>query len=201
VIETLISQIAATSALEWGAALTGFACVWLTVREHMACWPTGLVSAALYVVVFFKSRLYADMGLQGVFIALQIYGWLAWARGDDDHEPLVVSRTPPRTRLALLAMFAAGTALLAHTLYRYTDASLPWVDSTQTVMSLIAQYLLSFKRIENWMLWIVVDVISIWMYQYKALYLTAVLYAVFLCLAVQGLRRWQRVLAAVEDTP
>lgn len=198
-IETLISQFAATSALEWGAALTGFACVWLTVREHMACWPTGLVSAALYMVVFFKSRLYADMGLQGVFIALQIYGWLAWAHGDDDHEPLVVSRTPPRTRLALLAMFAAGTALLAHTLYRYTDASLPWVDSTQTVMSLIAQYLLSFKRIENWMLWIVVDVISIWMYHYKALYLTAVLYAVFLCLAVQGLRRWQRVLAAVED--
>ena len=198
-IEAFLLQLKATSALEWGAAITGFLCVWLTVREHIACWPIGLVSAGLYVIVFFQQKLYADMGLQVVFIALQVYGWYEWLHGGPEREPLKISRTPQRTGFVLAAVFVAGTALLAHTLYRHTDASLPLVDSTQTVLSLIAQYLLSFKRIENWTLWIIVDIISVWMYQYKQLYLTAVLYAVFLWLAVQGLLRWQRVLAEGES--
>lgn len=197
-LDALMAQLRATSGLEWGGAITGLLCVWLTVRESLWCWPTGLASAALYVVVFGQSRLYADMGLQVVFIVLQIYGWHAWLKGGPDREPLVVTRTPWRTRLGLGGAFIAGTTLLADTLYRHTDASLPWVDSTQTVLSLIAQYLLSHKRIENWVLWIVVDVISVWMYHYKGLYVTMGLYAFFLCLATQGLLRWRRVLAKAE---
>lgn len=197
-LDAFLAQLQATSGLEWIAAITGLACVWLTVKENVWCWPLGLVSAALYVVVFEQARLYADMGLQCVFIGLQIFGWYEWVRGGPDREPLVVTHTTTRTRIVLAAVFAAGTALLADTLYRHTDASLPWVDSTQTVLSLIAQYLLSFKRIESWVLWIVVDVISVWMYQYKLLYVTTALYAVFLCLAVQGLLRWRRVLAEAE---
>lgn len=196
--DVLLTQLRATSGLEWMAAITGLMCVWLTVKENIWCWPIGLVSAALYVIVFGQNRLYADMGLQCVFIVLQSYGWYAWLHGGPDKEPLVVTQTPARTRLVLGAIFIAGTTLLADTLYRHTDASLPWVDSTQTVMSLIAQYLLSFKRIENWVLWIVVDVISVWMYHYKGLYVTMGLYAIFLCLATQGLVRWRKVLTEAE---
>lgn len=196
--DVLLSQLQATSGLEWLAAITGLMCVWLTVKESIWCWPIGLVSAALYVIVFGQSRLYADMGLQGVFIVLQIYGWHAWLRGGPDKEPLVVTRTPGPKRWVLGAIFLAGTTLLAETLRRHTDASLPWVDSTQTVLSLVAQYLLSFKRIESWPLWIVVDVISVWMYHFKGLYVTMGLYAIFLCLATQGLVRWRKALAEGE---
>lgn len=194
----LVRQVQAQSALELWAAVTGFVCVWLTVRENIWCWPVGIVSAVYYVVVFAQAKLYADMGLQVVFVVLQFYGWYEWLHGGADREALVVARTPPRMRLVLSGVFVVATVGLAQSLYRYTDASLPWVDSTQTVLSLIAQLLLSYKYVENWMLWIVVDVVSIWMYQYKGLYLTAVLYGVFLCLATVGLLRWQRVLRTQE---
>jgi nicotinamide mononucleotide transporter len=181
--------------LEWASALTGLICVWLTVKEHIGCWPIGIVSTVGYVVVFGEQRLYADAGLQVIFILLQLYGWYEWLRGGAQHEGLTVARASAAVRMAMLASFLIGTPLLAETLRRTTDASLPWLDSALTVLSLIAQGLLSYKYIENWYLWITVDVFSIGMYEYKGLHVTAALYAVFLCLATAGLLRWQRVAA------
>jgi nicotinamide mononucleotide transporter len=180
--------------IELFAVISGLVCVWLTVKENIWCWPTGLVSVALYLFVFYEAKLYAEAGLQIVFIILQIYGWYEWLRGGEGHTELVISKSSARLRLALAAIATAGTAALGYTLARYTDASLPYLDSTVTVLSLVAQWMLAKKIIENWLIWIAVDLMSIGIYFYKGLYWSTVLYATFLVLATFGYLEWNRTL-------
>ena len=174
----------------------GVAAVWLTTRENVWCWPVGLVNVLLYVVVFREARLYADMGLQVVYAVLCVYGWYAWLHGGEDRGALAVSRTPDRWRGPLLLAGAAAASLLGFLLKRHTDAALPYWDSSTTAFSLVAQWMQTRKWLENWWVWIVVDVVYVGMYVYKDLLATAVLYAVFLALAVLGDREWRRSLVA-----
>jgi len=176
--------------------LFGFLAVWLTVREDWRCWPVGLVYVAAFAVLFWQARLYAAAGLQVVYGGLAIYGWHAWLHGGEDHGVLRVSRAPRAGLVALLAGGALVALLLATFLGRLTDAALPISDATTTAFSLVAQALQTRKWIENWLLWILVDAGYVVMYLSQALYLTAVLYAAFLVLAVAGWRRWQRSMAS-----
>ena len=172
----------------WGFA-TGLACVWLVVREHLWNWPLGLANNGVFFVLFFQSRLFADMGLQVVYFALGVYGWLNWLHGGKGHTRLKVSRTT-RTEWALLALaIPAGTWALHEVLLRLNGAA-PFLDSLTTVLSLAAQYLLCRKRLENWLLWIVADLIYVPLYFSRGLPLTGILYGVFLLLCVVGLRTW-----------
>lgn len=183
------------SLLEILGFLTGALGVWLTAKENVWCWPVGLVNVAIYAVVFHGAKLYADMGLQVLYFALCLYGWWAWLRGSGEHGRLAVSRAPARA-LAFLAVlgvvFAAGLGFLLRT---HTDAALPFFDAGTTSFSLVAQFLQTRKWLENWIVWLAVDVVYVGMYVNKELYLTAVLYAVFLALAVLGLVKWRRALA------
>ena len=181
--------------LELLGVLTGVVAVWLTVRQNVWCWPVGLVNVALFAVVFARARLYADAGLQGVYFALCLYGWWAWLHGGRDRGPLAVTRSPRREWLALAVLAVAGAALLGTLLHRGTDASFPYLDSALTAGSLVAQWLQARKRLENWLVWIAVDVVYVGMYLAKELHLTALLYAGFTALAVAGLREWRRSLA------
>jgi nicotinamide mononucleotide transporter len=176
--------------------LFGILAVWLTTRENVWCWPTGLVNVGLFILVFHEARLYADMGLQVVYVLLCLYGWWAWLRGGPGHGALAVSRTPRGAALGLAVLGTAGAALLGLTLYRHTDASLPFWDSSTTSFSLVAQWMQARKWLENWAVWIVVDVAYVGIYVYKRLYYTAALYAVFVGLALLGLAQWRRSLAA-----
>jgi len=181
--------------LELLGVLTGVVAVWLTVRQNVWCWPVGLVNVALFAVVFSRARLYADAGLQGVYFALCLYGWWAWLHGGRDHGPLAVTRSPRRERLVLAVLALAGAALLGTLLHRGTNASFPYLDSALTAGSLAAQWLQARKRLENWIVWIAVDVVYVGMYVTKDLHLTALLYAGFTVLAVAGFREWRRSLA------
>jgi len=180
------------SALEIVAALFGAASVYLSARQHIASWPTALVNVLLYVVVFRDARLYADMGLQFVYAGLSLYGWYQWKFGGADRGELPVTRTPGRLwpRLALLVVLAA--ALLGFVFSRYTDAASPVLDSALTATSLVAQWMMTRKLLENWLLWIAADVVYVPLFVSKQLYPTAVLYAVFLALAVKGYVDWRR---------
>jgi nicotinamide mononucleotide transporter len=181
--------------------LFGIVAVWLTVRENVWCWPTGLVNVILFVVVFAQAKLYADMGLQVVYVVLCLYGWYAWLHGGKDHGALRVAKAPPRT-LAALAVAAVVFALALGTLLgRLTDAALPWWDASTASFSLAAQWLQTRKWIENWGVWIAVDAVYVGMYVVKGLYPTAGLYAVFLVLAVAGLVAWRKSLTAAEPEP
>ena len=179
---------------EVAGVLFGIVAVWLTTRQNVWCWPTGLVNVALFTIVFYQARLYADMGLQLVYVVLCLYGWHQWLRGGPGHGALPVSRTPRRVLVFLAALGAAGAALLGATLHHHTDASLPFWDSSTASFSLVAQWMQARKWIENWIVWLAVDVVYVGMYVYKRLYPTAGLYAVFIVLAVLGLREWRRSL-------
>lgn len=174
----------------------GVLAVWLTAKENPWCWPTGLVNVALYIVVFWQAKLYADMGLQVVYVGVCIYGWWEWLHGGPGGSRLAVSRAPRRTLVALTIAGAAFAALLGLALHRGTDASLPFWDSATTAYSLVAQWLQTKKQIETWWFWIAVDVVYIGVYAVKGLWLTAILYAIFLALCLLGLREWKRSLDA-----
>ena len=179
-------------------AILGLISVWLTVRQNIWCWPTGLVMVALYAVVFFRAKLYADAGLQLVYVVLQIYGWYEWLHGGKDQGRLEVTRITLRLGLALGVIAAVATALMGYGLATRTDAALPYWDSAATVLSLVAQWMLARKLIENWLVWITVDVLSIGIYLAKGLYPTTVLYAAFLVLAALGWVEWRKTLKSLQ---
>jgi nicotinamide mononucleotide transporter len=184
--------------LEIVATILGLISVWLTVRQNIWCWPTGLVMVALYAVIFFRARLYADAGLQIVFFGLQIYGWYEWVCGGKDRRELKVTRITMRLGLVLAAMAAAGAGAMGYLLATRTDAALPYPDSTATVLSLVAQWMLARKLLENWLVWITVDVLSIGIYWVKGLHPTMALYAAFLVLAALGWVEWKKSLRSLQ---
>jgi nicotinamide mononucleotide transporter len=185
------------SAVEWIAVAFGIVSVYLSVREKVWSWPTGIVNVSLYIFIFLKAKLYADMGLQVFYVVISFYGWWNWLYGGENHSELRVTRLSRRGLLLLPFVFVAGSALLGTFLRHHTDAALPYMDSSLTVASLIAQYLMTKKVLENWLIWIVADVAYIGMYIYKDLYPTAFLYAVFLVLATLGWVEWKKSLEPV----
>lgn len=181
------------------ASLSGLLCVWLTVRQNIWCWPVGLVMVLLYAWIFYHARLYSDMGLQIVYVGLQIYGWAHWLRGGPRDSGLPVTRLTSGRAVLWVSVGVVGTVLLGGSMARWTDASLPGWDAATTVLSLIAQYLLARKVLENWLFWIVVDVLAVGIYLVKELYVTAGLYAVFLGLATWGWLAWKQSLRTQES--
>ena len=178
--------------LEIIATLFGLACVALTIRRNIWCWPTGLVQVVLYAWIFYRAKLYSDALLQVVYVALGVYGWYYWLRGGPrDDGPPIRRLGVPGWAYSLLAG-ALGAAALGTVMARYTDAALPYPDAAVVSLSLVAQFLLSRKVLENWPFWAVVDVLAIGVYAAKGLYVTTVLYAVFLVMAVCGWYAWSR---------
>lgn len=178
--------------VEWTAVVFGIVSVYLSVREKVWSWPTGIVNVSLYVYIFFHAKLYADMGLQVFYIFISFYGWWNWLYGGENRTELHVTRLPRRMAVILPIVGIAAAAALGTLLHRNTDADLPYVDSTLTVASLIAQYLMTRKVLENWAIWVVADVAYVAMYINKELYPTAFLYTVFLGLASMGWVQWRR---------
>lgn len=174
--------------------VTGAACVWLVVRNHVANWPVGLANNAFFLILFVDARLYADAGLQIVYFVLGVGGWYWWLRGGNAKTELPISRVPRREVLACVVAAVAGFVILTLVL-RAVDGALPPVDAATTSASLVAQYLLTRRRLENWWVWIAVDVIYVPLYFARDLPLTAVLYVIFLGLCVTGLRQWKKLMA------
>ena len=172
--------------------ITGAVCVWLQVKENVWNWPAGIANNVFYVVVFWHSGLYADSLLQWFYIAISIYGWWNWLHGGEARSRLTMSRTSQLGMAVYVGLTAGGTILFSELLRRYTNSTVPFWDGLTTAMSLTAQYMLTRKLLENWWWWIAVDVIYIALYIYKRLYLTSLLYAIFLGMCIVGLRQWQR---------
>lgn len=178
--------------------ITGAWCVWLTVEENIWNWPIGLATSTLYVLVFLRARLFADMSLQIIYIILGLTGWYFWLFGGEKHKHLKVGRAGWVTWLVLAVIVMISTWRMEIYLISIKDAA-PFWDALTTTMSLAAQYMLTRKYLENWWIWIVVDVIYVFLYCYKHLYLTTGLYAVFIVMAVIGLRQWKRSMMHSES--
>ncbi len=178
--------------LETFGAVTGAACVLLVVRRSVWNFPVGIASCAAYLAYFAQGRLYADAGLQVVFILLSVHGWAAWARGGTAVKP--VRRVPLGEVTVLAAAFPAVWLGLTLVLTA-VDGAAPILDAYVTTMSLAAQWLLNRRYVESWLAWIAVDQVSVALFWSRDMHLTAGLYAVFLAMCVAGLVEWRRHLA------
>jgi nicotinamide mononucleotide transporter len=176
--------------------VTGAASVWLTVLARISNFPVGIANSAFFLVLFLSARLYADSGLQVVYIALGFVGWWQWLRGGRDgrqRRELAVTRSSGRLIAACVAFAVAATWGLTLLLGAAHDIA-PFWDALTTAVSLAAQFLLNGKRIENWVFWMAADVIYIPLYVVKRLDLTAIVYVLFLALCFAGAAAWRRAL-------
>jgi len=196
-LDQLVS-LAVANRWEVLAVVFGIVSVYLSTREHIWSWPTALVNVGLYFVVFYEAKLYADMGLQVVYFGLSLYGWYEWLYGGANRTELHVSRTTRPLGVRLLIIGIVCAAVLGTLLARFTDAALPYVDSATTSTSLVAQWMMTRKILENWAVWMAVDVVYVGMFIFKHLYLTAGLYTVFFVLAAMGYVQWKRSLVGRE---
>jgi nicotinamide mononucleotide transporter len=175
--------------------ITGALCVWLLARENIWNWPIGIANNIFYIVVFVKSGLFGDAGLQVVYIVLGVYGWWEWLHPDNNRPERPVTRTSAREWLGLTIATILAALLLRAFLARYTQSTVPSWDGFTTALSLAAMWGQCRKLLESWWLWIAVNTIYIPLYLYKGLGVTAVLYLIYSVLCVAGLRAWKRAAA------
>lgn len=203
-LSLLFGQALAPVLTLWGAQVSGLeifafilalAMVVLNMRVHPAAWPLAMVSSLLYVALFWNSRLYGDAGLQVFFALMAAWGWWQWLRGTTaDGSALTVRALPARQRGWTLIAFGLAWPVLGLFLRRYTDTDVPWWDAFPTALSVLGQWLLGRKYIENWIAWAVVNLVSVALFAYKGLWLTVLLYALFAVMSALGWRAWKRML-------
>jgi nicotinamide mononucleotide transporter len=194
--DTLVLAGFSTTPLELVSFVLSVITVFLNIRQNHWAWLFAIASSAAYGVVFYNSRLYGDAGLQAVFIATSLWGWYQWLRGAGAGTKLAVTRLSMGgwawSGVAWLALFVLLAAFLRH----FTNTDVPHIDGFLTAGSLLGTFLLARKKVENWHTWLAVDIIYVGLYLYKGLNLTAILYAVFVVMAAQGLRAWNNVALA-----
>ncbi|MFT4085836.1 MAG: nicotinamide riboside transporter PnuC [Gordonia sp. (in: high G+C Gram-positive bacteria)] len=189
----------AMSVVEVPGFVTGALCVWAVTRQYAWNWPIGLANNAVFAVLFVGAGLYADTALQIAFAVIGVYGWWQWLRGSGGGASLPVRRVTGREAGLGLVVTAAGTVAVALLLQAGTDSTVPWADAFVLAGSLLATWGQARKILEQWWVWIAVDVVSVPLYVVKGLWLTALLYTGFLLLCFDGLRRWRADLAAQAD--
>ena len=210
-----ISDWLAGNWLEVFGAVTGIIYVFLEIRQSIWLWPVGLITSAVYVVVFFTSKFYADMSLQGYYLVMSCIGWYWWARGtglraqgeefraqgeeqktgglrDEETEGLQVTRLKPGTGLLVTFVFILLYSGVWFILSRFTDSPVPEWDSFITSLSVVATWMLARKIYEHWYLWILVNAASVVIFIARGLYPTVILYAVYLAMSFGGLKVWKK---------
>ncbi len=183
--------------LEIVAVVMAVAMVVLNIRVNPLAWPLAIASSLLYFLLFWKSRLYGEASLQIFFVAVAGWGWWQWLRGTDaSGKPLAVRRLGTRGRVVAALSLALAWPAVALFLDRFTDTDVPWWDAFPTAASVVGQWLLGRKYVENWPTWLVVNVVSSTLFAYKGLWLTVVLYALFVAMSLVGWRAWRQLAAA-----
>ena len=177
----------------FAAVITAYS-VWLTARENIWCWPTGVVSVVLYAWIFWQARLYANAVLQVFYLILTAYGWYQWLHGGNNNDELRVSRTPPIGWLVAFSLGIGWSVFAGWAEKRFTDSPMPYSDAATTVFSVAAEVMTTKKWIENWIVWILVDGVMTWMLFVQRLYASTILYFSFLVLAVIGWIEWKKSL-------
>lgn len=176
-------------------ALLGIGYVLLSVKQNILTWALGLATSLLYIYVFFVSKFYADMTLQFYYVWISIYGWIIWAKGkktSHGREKLRVTHVSSRLAFNILIISILLWVGIFFVLKNFTDSPVPFGDAFTTAFSIVATWMLARKIIEHWLIWIVVDIVSIGLYIYKGLFPTTVLFIVYTSVAVWGYIEWRK---------
>lgn len=189
-----LDNIRQTTWIEAVAAVTGVLSIWLGRRANVLIFPVGIISVLLYVYICFNARLYADMGVNFVYFVMSIYGWYNWIRPhkEGQSEKLPITFQKPKARWIAAAVALAMFISLAFVLSHFTDSDVPVIDAFTTALCVMAMYLTTQKKVENWIYYIIADFISIPLYIYKGLILTSVQYTVFLIIAIIAVIAWRK---------
>jgi nicotinamide mononucleotide transporter len=188
--------------LELLGLLTGVLCVWLLIRENILTFPLGLLYAVITVVVVARHNLFADVILNLYYVAMNAYGWYFWTYGGRDRrasEQLLVSWVPRIQWLGLIAIMIVGTVAMGWYFASQTTAALPYPDSFTTVASFVAMWMSARKYLESWALWFVIDVVQVGLYVIKGIEAYAVLYLIYLAMAVFGWLAWRKHLVGGQS--
>jgi len=195
----LYQNLQDTTIIEVIAVVFGLLSVWYARKENILVFPTGIVSVLLYVYICLNFGLYADMGINAFYFGMSVFGWYNWTHQKGELKTRPISRISNRSKISLVLLFAFFFFIIRFVLINYTDSVVPNIDSFTTAIFLIAMWLMSLKKIENWTLWIIGDLISIPLYFYKGLILTSIQYLVFLVLAVMGYYAWLKIINKIEN--
>ncbi|MCD7900698.1 MAG: nicotinamide riboside transporter PnuC [Bacteroides sp.] len=184
--------------LEIIGTIVGLLYIWLEYRASIYLWIASVIMPAIYIFVYYEAGLYADTGINVYFLLASVYGWVVWMKGkshpEDEKTELPITHMPlsrilPLSLVLLLAFFG-----IAWILIEYTDSNVPWLDSFTTALSIVAMWMLARKFLEQWIAWIIVDIVCCGLYIYKDLYFTAGLYGLYTVIAVFGYFKWKRMM-------
>lgn len=176
-----------------GAAL-GLFYIFFSIRQSILTWPTGLLTSALYIIVFFQSKFYADMGLQVYYVIISIYGWYFWIYGNkrENKKSVPVRKINKTLWLKLFFVTLFLYIFIVIILLYYTDSDVPYMDAFTSALSITATWMLAKKYIEHWLIWIFVDLFSAGLYIYKNLWPTVILFGVYTVMAYLGYMEWKK---------
>lgn len=191
---TFVQNILASSPVEIIAVAFGLASVWFAKKENILVFPTGIVSVILYVWICFQSKLYADAGINAFYFAMSVYGWYNWSRIDENKKQLPVSRNSYKMNLFSIVAIIFFYFAIKYVLEKYTDTDVAGWDALTTSIFIVGMWLMALKKIENWIVWIIGDLISIPLYFYKDLVFSSFQFAIFLIIAVLGFLSWRKTL-------
>lgn len=185
--------------LELFAVIFGVVSVWFARNENILVFPTGIINVLLFIYIFFSARLYANAGINVLYLATNIYGWYNWSRKKEDESAVKITRTTGEQNI-LIILFAIAFYVAVLFLLRwynradleYVNSYVPWIDALNTSVFLCATILMTVKKLENWVFWILGNVISIPITISQGLYFTGIQYAVFLILALSGYVEWRK---------
>ena len=191
-------------ALEIAGTVVGLVYLWLEYKASIYLWIASIVMPAIYLVVYYKAGLYADFGINIYYLAVAVYGWFFWKYGasykrsnsTEGSSEVPVRCVPRKMLLPLSATFAMAFGLIAYVLIHFTDSTVPWLDSFTTALSIVGMWMLARKYLEQWWVWIAVDVVSVGLYLYKGLEFTAGLYGLYAIIAIFGYLKWKKMMLA-----
>ena len=188
----LYSNILDTSLLEVVAVVFGILSVWFARKENIWVYPTGIINVLIYVYLCFFAGLYADMGINAFYFVMSVYGWYNWSRKDAESHHVPISKLSLFQWIISILLIAVAFALIYYILLKYTDSTVPLFDSFTTSLFIAGMWLMAIKKIENWLLWILGDLLVIPLFAMKGLVFTSVQYVVFLILAIMGYIEWRK---------
>ena len=180
--------------IELLGTIFGLLYIVLSIKQNIWCWPVGLITSALYIYVFFVTKFYADMGLQVYYLVISVYGWYHWMFGarSKKQDDLKISKSSLKLIIYSLLATIILFSIISFILVNYTDSEIPYWDAFTTAGSFVATWMLARKIIEHWLIWIIVDSVSLGLYIYKGLYPTVILFGVYTILAILGFVEWKR---------
>lgn len=194
ILSTFYQNLLSTTPLEFIAVFFGLLSVWYARNEKIMVYPTGLINVGLYVYICLIAKLYADMGINVFYFIMSIYGWYNWGKKDENKKHIPITYCSVKQHITSLVVFFISFALLYFILKKYTDSTVPILDSLTTAIFIVGMWLQTLKKIENWLYWIVGDLIVIPLFLYKDLALTGIQFLIFLLIAVSGYMEWKKKL-------